>query len=102
MSPAGFFDTDKLGREFALFNWNFERMVDAGNHVTIGSDWAYGLPLPMLPAVAVVARKVGIERTLEMITLAGAKATSREKVCSTRTGDLRWRLTHRALGSRVY
>ncbi|KAH7024111.1 amidohydrolase 3 [Ilyonectria destructans] len=79
MSPAGFFDTDKLGREFALFNWNFERMVDAGNHVTIGSDWAYGLPLPMLPSVAVVARKVGIEKTLEMITLAGAKATNREK-----------------------
>ncbi|EXL66833.1 hypothetical protein FOPG_17014 [Fusarium oxysporum f. sp. conglutinans race 2 54008] len=79
MSPAGFFDYESSGLDFPLIDWDFERMVAEGNHATIGSDWSYGMPLPILPAVAIVARKVGTEKTLEMITLAGARATNREK-----------------------
>lgn len=63
-----------------LINWDFERMAQAKNRVTIGSDWVNGMTLPMLPAVDIIARKVGAEKTLEMITLAGARATNREQV----------------------
>ncbi|EXL66625.1 hypothetical protein FOPG_17218 [Fusarium oxysporum f. sp. conglutinans race 2 54008] len=79
MSPAGFFDYEKTGLDMPLIDWDFERMVEAKNYVTIGSDWVYGMTLPMLPAVDIVARKVGAEKTLEMITLAGARATNREE-----------------------
>ncbi|OGM47227.1 hypothetical protein ABOM_003984 [Aspergillus bombycis] len=79
MSPAGFFDYAKSGLDMPLINWDFERMVEAKNHVTIGSDWVYGMPLPLLPAVDIVARKVGAKKTLEMITLEGARATNREQ-----------------------
>lgn len=80
MSPAGFFDYEKTGLNMPLINWDFERMAQAKNRVTIGSDWVNGMTLPMLPAVDIIARKVGAEKTLEMITLAGARATNREQV----------------------
>lgn len=79
MSPADIFD--KAGHEyFHMFNYDFERMAAAKSHITIGSDWANGMTLPLLPSVAGVAKALGAEKVLEIITLAGAIAVRREKV----------------------
>lgn len=79
MSPAGMFDNSK-SEHIRLFQCDFERMVAEGAHVTIGSDWAQGLELPMFRNTAIVAERIGARKVLEMITLAGAIAIGREKV----------------------
>ncbi|KAL5603664.1 hypothetical protein FOVSG1_006414 [Fusarium oxysporum f. sp. vasinfectum] len=78
MSPAGMFDTSQ-SENLRLFQHDFERITAAGAHVTIGSDWAHGLELPMFHNTAILVRRIGAEKVLEMITLAGAVATGREK-----------------------
>ncbi|KAM5528657.1 amidohydrolase family protein [Fusarium oxysporum f. sp. phaseoli] len=78
MSPAGMFDTSQ-SENLRLFQHDFERITAAGGHVTIGSDWSHGLELPMFRNTAILVRRIGAEKVLEMITLAGAVATGREK-----------------------
>jgi predicted amidohydrolase YtcJ len=79
MSPAGMFDNSN-NEMLRLFQYDFERMLAAGAHMTIGSDWAHGMDLPMFRNTAIVAKKIGVEKVLEIITLAGAVATGREQV----------------------
>ncbi|KAH7471704.1 hypothetical protein FOMA001_g13692 [Fusarium oxysporum f. sp. matthiolae] len=78
MSPSGFFDTSQ-SENMRLFQYDFERMLAEEAHITIGSDWAHGLELPMFHNTAILVKKIGAEKVLEMITLAGAVATRREK-----------------------
>ncbi|QKD57876.2 amidohydrolase family-domain-containing protein [Fusarium oxysporum Fo47] len=78
MSPSGFFDTSQ-SENMRLFQYDFERMLAEEAHITIGSDWAHGLELPMFRNTAILVKKIGAEKVLEMITLAGAVATRREK-----------------------
>lgn len=79
MSPAMCFDNAD-DEYLQLFRHDFNGMLSGGAHITIGSDWAHGLKLPMLRNTAIVAKAIGPERVLEMITLAGAIATGRDKV----------------------
>lgn len=61
---------------------DFQKMVDAGNLVTIGSDWAFGTRLPLFPSVAPLALQIGVQRLLEMMTLNGARAAGKDEVRS--------------------
>ncbi|RKK90399.1 hypothetical protein BFJ68_g16453 [Fusarium oxysporum] len=78
MSPAGLFDNSH-SENLRLFHHDFERITAAGAHVIIGSDWAHGLELPMFRNTAILVMRIGAEKVLEMITLAGAVATGRDK-----------------------
>ncbi|KAE8372004.1 amidohydrolase family-domain-containing protein [Aspergillus bertholletiae] len=77
MSPAGSFDKRSQDEYFDMFRFDFPRMVEEENHITIGSDWAHGAPLPLLPHVGKIAQTIGAEKTLEIITLAGVTAVGR-------------------------
>jgi hypothetical protein len=79
MSPAGFFDTSQ-SENMRLFQYDFERMLAEEAHITIGSDWAHGLELPMFRNTAILVMRIGAEKVLEMMPLAGAVATGRDKV----------------------
>lgn len=67
-------------------DWNFVRMMDAGAHITIGSDWG-AVPDPslfehMAKIVGQVGRgdrAAGGETLCRMMTLNGAMAVNREK-----------------------
>lgn len=63
-----------------MFHYDFKRMVAAENAITIGSDWAHGLPLPLFQNLGGVEKKLGAEKLLSIITLAGATAVGRDKV----------------------
>ena len=71
-------------------DWNFQRMIENGAHLTIGSDWAFQDPAILhacalildgveagLPAADAERRKAD-EAICNMITVAGAVATARE------------------------
>ncbi|KAM6513192.1 hypothetical protein FALCPG4_015654 [Fusarium falciforme] len=75
MSPAMFFKNDFVGQQFG---WDFPKMVEAQNLVTIGSDWAFGMRLPLFPAVAPLVKQIGSEAIIEMLTINGAKAVSQD------------------------
>ncbi|KAH7042273.1 hypothetical protein B0J12DRAFT_579564, partial [Macrophomina phaseolina] len=88
MSPAMCFDNGD-NEYLQLTKHDFRGMLSEGAHMTIGSDWAHGLELPMLRNTAIVAKTVGAEKVLEMITLAGAVATGRDQEAgSIETGKL--------------
>jgi cytosine/adenosine deaminase-related metal-dependent hydrolase len=81
MSPASTFDSDN--EYLRMFQHDFKGMLSNGAHVTIGSDWSHGLEISMLRNMAGVAKTIGSEKVLEMITLAGAVATGRDQVTRT-------------------
>ncbi|KAJ4069048.1 hypothetical protein NW761_015172, partial [Fusarium oxysporum] len=78
MSPAGLFENSQ-SENLRLFHHGLEPITAAGAHVTIGSDWAHGMELPMFRNTAILIMRMGAEKVLEMITLAGAVATGRDK-----------------------
>ncbi len=86
MSPAGLFVHPVTAASNGLMDWNFTKMMNAGAHMTIGSDWG-AVPDPALfqhvaGIVEVVGRgdKVaGGEALCRMMTLNGAMAVNREK-----------------------
>ncbi|KZM26150.1 uncharacterized protein EKO05_0000451 [Ascochyta rabiei] len=86
MSPAELFVHPVTAASEGLMNWNFTRMMDAGAHITIGSDWG-AVPDPslfqhMANIVTTVGRgdkAVGGEALCLMMTLNGAIAVGRER-----------------------
>jgi hypothetical protein len=85
MSPAIHFTTKfpppNLG-------FNFSDFVEAGNLVTIGSDWAFGMTLPLLLSVAYLVEDIGADRAIEMLTISGAGAAARDMVSTDPTSLL--------------
>jgi predicted amidohydrolase YtcJ len=77
MSPAMHFKTKfpppNLG-------FNFPGMLAAQNLVTVGSDWAVGMSLPLFPSVAHLVEEVGADRVIEMLTINGAKSVAKDMV----------------------
>jgi predicted amidohydrolase YtcJ len=86
MSPAGFFMHPVTAASEGLMDWNFVRMMDAGAHITIGSDRG-AIPDPSLfESMAKIVDRVGYgdraaggETLCRMMTLKGAMAVNREK-----------------------
>ncbi|KAH6643928.1 putative exoenzymes regulatory protein aepA precursor [Boeremia exigua] len=86
MSPAELFVHPVTAGSQGLMDWNFTKMMDAGAHITIGSDWG-AVPDPslfehMANIVDVVGRgdrSAGGEALCRMMTLNGAMAVGREK-----------------------
>ncbi len=91
MSPSIFFCHPLTEASGGLMDWNFNKMIDAGAHVTIGSDWGVPEDPSPFPALAGIVEKVGNgdkakggEILCRMLTLAGAQAVGAEK----RTGSI--------------
>ncbi|KAJ4403805.1 hypothetical protein N0V91_006318 [Didymella pomorum] len=86
MSPAELFIHPVTAASEGLMDWNFVRMMDAGAHITIGSDWG-AVPDPSLfEHMAKIVDRVGRgdrvaggEALCRMMTLNGAMAVNREK-----------------------
>jgi predicted amidohydrolase YtcJ len=86
MSPAELFIHPVTAASEGLMDWNFVRMMDAGAHITIGSDWG-AVPDPFLfEHMAKIVDRVGRgdrvaggEALCRMMTLNGAMAVNREK-----------------------
>lgn len=86
MSPAELFVHPVTAASKGLMDWNFTRMMDAGAHITIGSDWG-AVPDPSLfnsmakivDGVGRGDRAAGGETLCRMMTLNGAIAIGREK-----------------------
>jgi hypothetical protein len=77
MSPAMHFTTQfpppNLG-------YNFSGLVEAENLVTVGSDWAFGMTLPLFPSVAHLVEEIGADRVIEMLTINGVRSVARDTV----------------------
>ncbi|RYN63938.1 ATPase [Alternaria tenuissima] len=58
--------------------FNFPGLVEAENLVTIGSDWAFGMTLPLFLSVAYLVEDIGADRAIEMLTISGAGAVARD------------------------
>ena len=86
MSPAELFVHPITAASEGLMDWNFSKMMDAGAHITIGSDWG-AVPDPslfqhMANIVKIVGRgykAAGGEALCRMMTLNGAIAVDRQK-----------------------
>jgi|SRR5690242_1813298 len=86
MSPAELFVHPVTAASKGLMDWNFPKMIEAGAHITIGSDWG-AVPDPSLfqameNIVEIVGkgdRSAGGEALCRMITLNGAVAVGRER-----------------------
>ena len=85
-SPAMFFDHPVTKASGGLMDRNFSKMIAAGAHVTIGSDWG-AFDLALFPCVAGIMQTVGAgdkalgsERLCRMMILASAQKVGREKV----------------------
>ncbi|KAF2856101.1 amidohydrolase-like protein 3 [Plenodomus tracheiphilus IPT5] len=86
MSPAELFVHPLTSSSAGLMHWNFPAFLDAGAHITIGSDWG-AVPDPSLfSALANIVDVVGKgdrlrggEALCKMLTLNGAMAVGREK-----------------------
>ncbi|KAF2631809.1 amidohydrolase 3 [Macroventuria anomochaeta] len=86
MSPAELFLHPVTAASEGLMNWNFAKMIDAGAHITIGSDWG-AVPDPSLfqhmANIVEIVRKgdkaAGGQVLCRMMTLNGAIAVNREK-----------------------
>jgi predicted amidohydrolase YtcJ len=86
MSPTMFFTHPVTEMSGGLMDWNFVKMLEAGAHVTIGSDWGVPEDPSPFPAMASIVEKVGGgdvakggEILCRMLTLAGAEAVGAEK-----------------------
>lgn len=86
MSPAELFVHPVTAASEGLMDWNFTKMMDAGAHMTIGSDWG-AVPDPSLfqhmakivETVGQGDKVLGGEALCRMMTLNGAIAVNREK-----------------------
>ncbi|KAJ9494351.1 hypothetical protein LTR99_000007 [Exophiala xenobiotica] len=85
MSPAFFFVHPVTAASGGLMDWNFPKMLEAGAHVTIGSDWGAGESPDLLPSMANIVesvgdgdRQIGGQKVCRMLTLAGAEAVGRD------------------------
>ena len=65
--------------------FNFPGLVEAENLVTIGSDWAFGMTLPLFLSVAYLVEDIGADRAIEMLTISGAGAVARDMVSTDST-----------------
>ena len=81
MSPSIFFCHPITEGSGGLMDWNFNRMLEANAHVTIGSDWGVPEDPSPFPALALIVEKVGEgdkkkggELLCKMLTLNGAEA----------------------------
>lgn len=87
MSPAELFVHPVTAASNGLMDWNFPKMLAAGAHVTIGSDWG-AVPDPSLfsPLAQIVEtvgkgdRARGGEALCRMVTLNGAVAVGKGEV----------------------
>jgi hypothetical protein len=55
-------------------------MLVAQNLVTIGSDWAFGMSLPLFPSVSHLVEEIGADRLIEMLTINGARSVAKHMV----------------------
>ncbi|KAF9696547.1 hypothetical protein EKO04_005322 [Ascochyta lentis] len=86
MSPAELFVHPVTAASDGLMDWDFTKMMDAGAHITIGSDWG-AVPEPslfqhMAKIVETVGRgdkTAGGEALCRMMTLNGAIAVNKEQ-----------------------
>jgi predicted amidohydrolase YtcJ len=67
-------------------DWNFTKMLDAGAHITIGSDWGSASDPSLFGAMANIVESVGRGNKekggaalCRMLTINGALAVGREK-----------------------
>ncbi|KAF2194932.1 amidohydrolase 3 [Zopfia rhizophila CBS 207.26] len=86
MSPAMFFTHPVTAASNGLMDWNFTKMMDAGAHITIGSDWGAAPDPSLFEAMAGIVQTVGRgskenggEVLCRMLTLNGAEAVGKEK-----------------------
>ena len=86
MSPAMFFTHPLTLASGGLMDWNFTKMMKAGAHITIGSDWGAAPDPSVLPAMAGIVESVGSgskerggEILCQMLTINGAVAVGKEK-----------------------
>lgn len=86
MSPAFLFAHPLTAASNGLMDWNFPKMLRAGAHITIGSDWGAGEAPDLLPCLAAVVesvgdgdRRLGGQRLVRMLTLGGAQAVGRDE-----------------------
>jgi predicted amidohydrolase YtcJ len=85
MSPAMFFCHPATAASEGLMDWNFNNMLSAGAHVTIGSDWGVPPDPSLLPPLAGIVETVGNgskeaggEILCRLLTLSGAEAVEKE------------------------
>ncbi|KAJ4309168.1 hypothetical protein N0V94_009050 [Neodidymelliopsis sp. IMI 364377] len=86
MSPAELFVHPVTKASDGLMDWNFTKMMDAGAHITVGSDWG-AVPDPslfqhMTNIVEIVGqgdKAAGGEALCRMMTINGAMAVNKEK-----------------------
>jgi len=86
MSPAFLFSHPLTAASDGLMDWNFEKMLAADGHITIGSDWGAGDSPDILPCLIDIVeevgggdRQLGGQRLIYMLTLSGAEAVGRER-----------------------
>ncbi|KAF2105584.1 amidohydrolase 3 [Lophiotrema nucula] len=86
MSPAMFFTHPVTLSSNGLMDWNFPKMLAAGAHLTIGSDWGAAPDPSLFDAMEGIVEVVGNgskekggEMILRMLTMNGAEAVGREK-----------------------
>ncbi|KAF9883790.1 hypothetical protein FE257_002774 [Aspergillus nanangensis] len=88
MSPAIFHETSLTTNFPLIFQWPFKELMDAGVHVTVGSDWILPPTPDLFPALSAIverfgpqmgktAKEVGGETICRMITLSGAEAVGK-------------------------
>ena len=78
--------THPITKANPLMDWNFPKMLKAGAHLTIGSDWGVPPYPDLLPHMTGIVHDVGEgseqmggERLCRMLTLSGAEAVGKEK-----------------------
>lgn len=86
MSPAELFIHPATSASAGLMDWNFPKMLDAGAHITIGSDWGavpdpslFGAMSRIVESVGRGSKEKGGEMLCRMMTLNGAMAVGRER-----------------------
>ncbi|KAF2466214.1 amidohydrolase 3 [Lindgomyces ingoldianus] len=86
MSPAMFFTHPVTASSGGLMDWNFTKMLDAGAHLTIGSDWGAAPDPSLFGALAGIVETVGggskdkgAEILCRMLTINGAEAVGKDK-----------------------
>lgn len=61
--------------------FNFSGLLAEQSLVTVGSDWAFGMSLPLFPSVAHLVEEIGADRLIEMLTINGARSVAKDMVC---------------------
>lgn len=86
MSPAMFFVHPVTAASGGLMDWNWVKMLNAGAHITIGSDWGAAPDPSLFGPLAHIVETVGRgdkvkggELLCRMLTIHGAEAVGRDK-----------------------